>query len=355
MGAAAGSLRITTLAGAAIDRVVLRAMERLWLSGGDPTTDEARDAQLRAFDIYTCETLRSDPLSFFPTPPLPRIRVKKVNKRLERWTWESGYQTWHREFQPTFDRFEANRTAHAELHTHGRPGTPTIVCLHSWVIGSYSLQRWVFMVHRLYKLGFDVALVMLPFHGLRSPREAAFGGQLFPGVSPQHTNEGFGQLIWDVRSLIAHLVARGSGPLGAMGMSLGGYSTALLASVEPQLHFAIPMIPMASFADLIWHHGRNSPIRKIVESRGATLERLRAVNEVHSPLMHRPLVPWDRRMIIAGAGDRVCEPTHVRRLWDHWERPEIHWFPGSHIVHFGRGSVFRAVKKFLKSRVLRHR
>jgi len=43
-----------------------------------------------------------------------------------------------------------------------------------------------------------------------------------------------------------HLRAAGTGPVGAFGMSLGGYTVALLASVEPQLAFAVPMIPIVS-------------------------------------------------------------------------------------------------------------
>ena len=57
----------------------------------------------------------------------------------------------------------------------------------------------------------------------------------------------------------------------------------------------------------------------------------------------------ERLMIVAGRGDRVCSPAHVDMLWEHWSRPQLHWFPGGHILHFRRGKLFDAVLDFLGS------
>ncbi len=46
-------------------------------------------------------------------------------------------------------------------------------------------------------------------------------------------------------------------------------------------------------------------------------------------------------MVIAGAGDRLAPPKHVRLLWGHWDRPRIHWFPGNHLVHLDKGKYLR--------------
>src|SRR5207248_2901877 len=113
----------------------------------------------------------------------------------------------------------------------------------------------------------------------------------------RRTNEAFGQCIWDIRSLMRHLEAAGAGPIGALGMSLGGCLTALLAGIEPALAFAIPMIPLVALADFLWTHGENHPERRRAEEQGLTLETLREVYAVHCPLKHTPLVPRERRMI----------------------------------------------------------
>jgi len=42
-------------------------------------------------------------------------------------------------------------------------------------------------------------------------------------------------------------------------------------------------------------------------------------------------------MIIGGVGDRLAPPKHTRLLWEHWGRPRLHWFPGSHLLHLDKG------------------
>jgi len=41
----------------------------------------------------------------------------------------------------------------------------------------------------------------------------------------------------------------------------------------------------------------------------------------------------------ASLSDRICAPDQAQALWEHWERPSIHWFEGSHLAHFGRRAV----------------
>ena len=68
---------------------------------------------------------------------------------------------------------------------------------------------------------------------------------------------------------------------------------------------------------------------------------------MHSPLARPVKVAAGRRLIVAGEGDRICPPDQALRLWEHWERGPIHWFPGGHIAQLGRGDAFRAVRRLL--------
>src|SRR5262249_19805569 len=145
-------------------------------------------------------------------------------------------ETWDRAYQREYDDYEANAVAHSECLFTKDERRPTILCLHPWMSGSFFLQRRLF--RRLHRHGFQVVLFALPFHGPRTPTQARFGGPLFPGRCPRRTNEGFGQLIWDLRALLGALEQRVRGPIGAAGMSLGGYAAALLAGVEPRLAFS---------------------------------------------------------------------------------------------------------------------
>ena len=144
------------------------------------------------------------------------------------------------------------------------------------------------------------------------------------------------------------LRASGSGPVGAFGMSLGGYAVALLASVEPALAFAVPMIPIVSFTERLWAMGEDDPWLKLAIENGWTRRSVRALLRVHEPLSRPALVPHARRLVIGARGDAICTPAHAEALWRHWQRPRIHWYPGGHLLQFRRGVAMAAVRALIE-------
>ncbi len=60
-------------------------------------------------------------------------------------------------------------------------------------------------------------------------------------------------------------------------------------------------------------------------------ERLEMIHRVVSPLSLQCRVPQGRRFIYACVGDRFVSPGQVCRLSDHWERPALRWYIGSHV------------------------
>jgi hypothetical protein len=132
-----------------------------------------------------------------------------------------------------------------------------------------------------------------------------------------------------------------------MGMSLGGYTTALWASVDADLAFAIPIIPAVSMSTLMWRHGSRSPARRRAERAGVNQELLDRAFAIHSPLVRPVRLLPERLLIVAGKGDRITPPDQARALWKHWGKPPIHWFPGGHLAQVGRGNAFRAIRQRL--------
>ncbi len=124
----------------------------------------------------------------------------------------------------------------------------------------------------------------------------------------------------------------------------------MLASVDDRLSFAIPNVPVTSLTDIIesW-----APAGWMVTAglrrAGLTVEDARAAMAVTSPLTWAPRIPHDRRFIIAGLGDRLAPPSHARALWEHWEQPQVHWFPGNHILHLEQGAYLRQMGRFLQA------
>ena len=121
--------------------------------------------------------------------------------------------------------------------------------------------------------------------------------------------------------------------------------TALVARLDDGLACAIPGVPAVDLGDLIAHHAGVRHDERVQED----LALVRQVGRVVSPLTLTPRVPPECRFIYAGLGDRLVHPRHqVARLWEHWGRPDIEWFNGSHIGFFRSKPVWRFVEAALE-------
>ncbi len=136
------------------------------------------------------------------------------------------------------------------------------------------------------------------------------------------------QSIWDIRRLLHWIRDTQAGErIGVQGLSLGGYTVALLAGIESDLSCVILGVPAVDFTILMEQH---APSRFRSDPR---LDRLTAlasdVHRVISPLAFAPKVPYDRRFIYAGLADRLIHPVRqVQRPVGTLGRTRHHVVPG---------------------------
>jgi dienelactone hydrolase len=301
--------------------------------------------------VETARTYESVPPStFFAEPPVPRMRESRVRKlrrggEVVDLTWDSGWVPHDPAGRDAYLRFEENRIACARLLRHARP-SPTIVCLHGYRAGVHRFEELAWNARWLYThLGLDVALPTLPFHALRAPRGRF--APVFPSMRTGRTVEGFGQAVWDARSLIGWLRARGAPRLGLAGMSLGGYTAALLSTVDARLDWVVLFIPLADLTDVAIEHEalRGGEIPQELRDAGK-----RALHLVR-PLARAPLVPGERMLVVAAAGDRItAKDTHAERLAAHFGARLV-VFPGGHLLQFGRRVGLDAMEALIRSRI----
>jgi hypothetical protein len=334
--------RLRVGATAAVD-TVLRAAAASMISsmalplGYNPI--ELRKA-MRDTELYADIAESADPARFFETPPSGvRVRAKKgrwlprfepEDGTCEALSFDSPFEPVHPRQRKPYLRHTANRVAHARLLRHrGDEPRPTIVAIHGFTADWYLINEWFFALPWFYRMGCNVVLFTLPFHGPRQTRFSPFSGHGYFAGGSSRLNEAVAQSVFDFRILFDWLQReRGAEQIGVTGLSLGGFTAAMLASVEERLSFAIPNVPVVSLADLVleWQ-----PI-------------------VSCPLTYAPVLPPERLMIVAGVGDRLAPPKHSRLLWDHWDRCRIHWFPGSHIIHMDRGAYLTEMARFMVGR-----
>lgn len=306
-----------------------------------------KDEIAATLSLYRERGWLEKPEDFHRAPPaLERVETVLRSFRgtdYEHLTFESGYEP--RAEDPGRDRYLGYapcRTAHAWVLRQASPERPWLFCIHGLGMGWPLADFTAFppsVFHRRY--GLNVVYPVLPFHGPR--RMGAISGEGFFSRDVVDTIHASAQIAWDLRRLVSWIRAQGGREIGVYGLSLGGFSTALLASFEEDLACAIPGIPAADFAWLIRHH-TPPPLMRMVERTGVTTDQLDTLLRVVSPLELTPKIPRERRYLFAGTADRITPADPVRRLWLHWERPKTLWYEGSHIG----GPFHREVRDYVR-------
>ena len=75
---------------------------------------------------------------------------------------------------------------------------------------------------------------------------------------------------------------------------------------------------------------------------------LSGVANVTTGQVYSTVVAKERRMIIGALGDRLAPPEQSEQLWRHWDRPQIHWAVGNHVMHLSRGAYLREMRHFMR-------
>jgi dienelactone hydrolase len=231
----------------------------------------------------------------------------------------------------------------------GDENAPWLVNVHGLTMGQPRLDLKLLQAELLHRsLGLNLVFPVLPLHGPRGLSKISGRGYL--SGSAMDTVHAQTQALWDIRRIIGWLWGQGSDRIGLHGVSLGGFTIALVAGLEPGLRCAIAGIPASDAAWLVWWHSSQAVRRECLKA-GIDRDVLGQAFRVIAPLAVDPQVPGSHRYIYAGLADRFVPPVLVDRLWRHWGQPSIHWYPGAHLsvlVHEGpRDYLRRAVEASL--------
>jgi pimeloyl-ACP methyl ester carboxylesterase len=357
--------RVIGSAVGAVDRAVVVAMQmhgaRDRARADKMPHAERLEALAAIHRDYGGEAMLDDASSFFATPPAIDPVLRSVRRHTEArsvpvgvWDahWPSPFEPWLADVATKYLSRVENRTARARLflgeerggHARSGRGTtkrPAVIAIHGYMGGHWLLEEAQWPLAWLARRGLDVAMPVLPFHALRSGPSR--GAPPFPSADPRLTNEGFRQAVADIVSLARWLRARGAPQVGVMGMSLGGYTTSLLATVTRDIDFVMPMIPLASIADFAREQGRLG-IGAEADAQHAALER---ANWVVSPLARPLVLPASRAIVVAAEHDRITPSAHARRIAKHFGC-ELVIIPGGHLVQLGRSEAFRGLAAMLE-------
>jgi len=309
--------------------------------------------------FYAELAAEQDTAKSFPAPTdMPRISSRRANPVAE-WLargmvddiwFDSSFRAINPAMRKQWSRLSANNIVHAQHWRHDDGPRPTLSVIHGFMGSSYLLNGLFFTLPWYYRSGYDVLLYTLPFHGRRAEKLSPFSGFGYFASGLSGFAESMAQAVHDFRSVVDYLRQTGVERVALTGISLGGYTSALLATVEDRLEAVIPNCPVVSPAKLFdeWFPA-NELVRLGLWLTSIDRDELDAGMAYHCPLNYQPVIPKDRRMIITGLGDRMAPPDHAVTLWEHWDRCRLHWFPGNHVMHISQLDYLRRMTPFLHS------
>ena len=316
------------------------------------------DTERRHLGFYADLAAEKDAARSFPAPteapkvssrPAGPLAERLAGGRVEQIRFKSGFRPLNPELRAMWSGFERNNTVAAQHWRHNDGPRPTLCVIHGFLGSPYLFNGVFFSLPWFFKSGYDIVLYTLPFHGPRAEKGSPFSGYGIFANGMAGFAETMGQAVHDFRSLMDYLEATGVDRIALTGMSLGGYTSALIAAADRRLRAVIPNVPVVEPNSMF---DRWFPANKLVAlerlAGGVGRQESEAASAYHSPLNYPPLVPKDRRLIITGLGDRLAPPDQSEALWAHWDHCALHWFPGNHILHVSQPNYLRRMNRFLR-------
>ncbi|OBG55082.1 peptidase [Mycolicibacterium fortuitum] len=320
-----------------------------------PCASRAEQDHMR---FYADLAAAQDPAVSFPAPSRPpRVSTRPANPvaemiahgRVENLRFESGFTAVNPAMREMCGGFIRNNVVRAQHWRHDDGPHPTLCVIHGFMGSPYLANGLFLSLPWFYRSGYDVLLYTLPFHGRRAERFSPFSGYGFFAHGYAGFSEAMAQAVYDFRSVIDYLESTGVDRIALTGISLGGFTSALLASVDDRIQAVVPNVPVVTPDRTVdeWFPANKLVAlqRRVARTDPALIE---AAARYTSPLNYRPLVPKERRLIITGLGDRLAPPQQAEMLWKHWDRCAFHWFPGNHLLHVSQPDYLRRMTRFLR-------
>lgn len=306
---------------------------------------------MSSFTFFAEASLQKIPELFFRTPEsVPLICVSSPvslnSGEVSELSFRSSYEPMYPGYKerlleiPRWNAVRAKYWKHTNEESHG-----TVIAIHAWMMGDEKASALTLVPGFFYRMGLDVILFELPFHGLRKP-ETFLPTRMFPGIDAACTNESFAQAIFELRGIREWLRRDGDKPVVGVGLSLGAQVLSLWASLDP-LDAAVCVAPLVSLPDFVWSHVEGAALAERLVEAGITKELLEKGFAVTSPLSYPLLMDKRKVMIVAGKNDEIVPSSHAEALWNHWQCPEIFWLSKGHIEQLVTEGTAARVHAFL--------
>jgi pimeloyl-ACP methyl ester carboxylesterase len=199
----------------------------------------------------------------------------------------------------------------------------SVVLVHGWNGELGYRYQFPALAWRLARAGLNVAMLELPYHAQRKPRNTTaitnfISHDLF------RMAEATRQATSDVRSLVAWLHGQAAPSISLWGISLGAWLAGLVACHEPRVNIVVLMSPVVRMDRAVAELPFCEPVRRSLEQAHLPLDAFNLIS-------YRPLPSPENILLIESRFDLFASVETVEELWRAWGQPNIWRLRHGHI------------------------
>ncbi|EGB15682.1 hypothetical protein DND132_2479 [Pseudodesulfovibrio mercurii] len=228
-----------------------------------------------------------------------------------------------------------------------KPSRTLLLFAPGWGRTSQSFEEvWC---RKLQEMGVDCGLTTVPYHQARTP-QGSFSGEYWISANLFFTIANFRLYTAELRLLFQYMKRRYD-YVGFIGMSSGGFQTALAANCEPA-DFLFPMITGGNLADITWDGLITTYVRQDLEAKGVTREQLARVWSVTDEcVLGRHCKARYIKQYIS-MYDEVVGTENQLAMWEAIGRPDRMMVPSAHYsVYFFGNRILRDIARMVAENV----
>lgn len=247
----------------------------------------------------------------------------------------SDYEPICKESNYTTETFPYNRSAYFRYWKHHSPAKACVFCIHPAGLGDLRSIALSFLPGRLYRMGLDLVLYQLPFHGHRGSMSAASNQSTivaFPSLNVSLTNEMVAQAVYELRIMMNHFKAQHPNCKQVfMGISLGAFIAAMASSYFP-VDYLYLISAFPSLGDIVLKLAKQLSLERTLIENQISLEDLKASLEVFAPLERKTLTKNENIFLVGAQHDELIDSEETHRLREQLDHPRIKWLKEGHIT-----------------------
>ncbi|MFB2350346.1 alpha/beta hydrolase [Priestia megaterium] len=198
---------------------------------------------------------------------------------------------------------------------------PNVIFVHGWRMKGFDRVKKIFHDSIMNNLGWNMYYYTLPYHLERQPEASLYSGEFMVSANINRTVESTRQAIVDLRALIQWMKNNKQGPVIIIGVSLGGFISNLVATLESEIDALVSIFYSNRLSYSIWNTIPGKYIRRDLESHGVNYNDLVKYWELVEPNQALPKINKENILLISAKHDQYVHIQDADLLWESWGKP----------------------------------